>query len=168
MAPSLRRVINATGVILHTNLGRAPLARAAAARVADLAAGYTNLEYDLDEGNPRAARCARGATASSSDRGRGRGRREQQRGRDASRARGARHRTRSRSSPAANWSKSAAGFRVPRCARSIGCDPARGRHHQSHARGRLRGGDRRSHGAHPAGPSVELSHRGFHRTSIAR
>jgi L-seryl-tRNA(Ser) seleniumtransferase len=49
-APSLRRVINATGVIIHTNLGRAPLARAAAARVADLAAGYTNLEYDLTKG----------------------------------------------------------------------------------------------------------------------
>jgi hypothetical protein len=46
-APSLRRVINATGVILHTNLGRAPLAPAAAARVAALARGYTNLEYDL-------------------------------------------------------------------------------------------------------------------------
>jgi L-seryl-tRNA(Ser) seleniumtransferase len=49
-APSLRRVINATGVVIHTNLGRAPLARAAADRVAALAVGYTNLEYDLDRG----------------------------------------------------------------------------------------------------------------------
>ena len=49
-APSLRRVINATGVIVHTNLGRAPLARVAAARVAALAVGYTNLEYDVAEG----------------------------------------------------------------------------------------------------------------------
>ena len=49
-APSLRRVINATGVILHTNLGRAPLGAEAAARVAALAAGYTNLEYDLEAG----------------------------------------------------------------------------------------------------------------------
>ena len=48
-APSLRAVINATGVILHTNLGRAPLARAAIERVSALA-GYTNLEYDLDKG----------------------------------------------------------------------------------------------------------------------
>ena len=47
--PSLRPVINATGVILHTNLGRAPLARAAVERVAALAA-YSNLEYDLDTG----------------------------------------------------------------------------------------------------------------------
>lgn len=48
--PSLRRVINATGVIIHTNLGRAPLARAAAERVATLSVGYTNLEYDLAAG----------------------------------------------------------------------------------------------------------------------
>ena len=49
-APSLRRVINATGVVIHTNLGRAPLSRAAADRVAALGAGYTNLEYDIERG----------------------------------------------------------------------------------------------------------------------
>src|SRR5271169_249891 len=43
-APSLRRVINATGVVLHTNLGRAPLAWF------DLLSGYSNLEYDLAAG----------------------------------------------------------------------------------------------------------------------
>jgi L-seryl-tRNA(Ser) seleniumtransferase len=43
-------VINATGVIVHTNLGRAPLPAAAAARVAALAAAYSNLEYDLVRG----------------------------------------------------------------------------------------------------------------------
>lgn len=48
---SLRRVINATGVIIHTNLGRAPLAAAAAARVAKIATGYSNLEYDLVQGS---------------------------------------------------------------------------------------------------------------------
>jgi L-seryl-tRNA(Ser) seleniumtransferase len=48
--PSLRRVINATGVIVHTNLGRAPLADAARSRISELGAGYTNLEYDLDRG----------------------------------------------------------------------------------------------------------------------
>ncbi len=47
--PRLRRVINATGVILHTNLGRAPLPPSTLARVAE-AAGYSNLEFDLDEG----------------------------------------------------------------------------------------------------------------------
>ena len=49
-APSLCRVINATGVVLHTNLGRAPLAAEAMARAAELASGYSNLEYDLDRG----------------------------------------------------------------------------------------------------------------------
>ena len=49
-APRLRRVLNATGVIVHTNLGRAPLAGAALARVAEIAGGYSNLEYDLAGG----------------------------------------------------------------------------------------------------------------------
>jgi L-seryl-tRNA(Ser) seleniumtransferase len=48
--PLLEPVINATGVVLHSNLGRAPLALAAAERVRDIAAGYSNLEYDLEEG----------------------------------------------------------------------------------------------------------------------
>jgi len=48
--PRLRRVINATGVIVHTNLGRAPLAGDALDRVATVAAGYSNLEYDVGEG----------------------------------------------------------------------------------------------------------------------
>jgi L-seryl-tRNA(Ser) seleniumtransferase len=46
----LRRVINASGVVLHTNLGRAPLAEAALARVQEVARGYSNLEYDLADG----------------------------------------------------------------------------------------------------------------------
>jgi L-seryl-tRNA(Ser) seleniumtransferase len=49
-APRLRRVLNATGVIVHTNLGRAPLAEAALAHVSSAARGYSNLEYDLDAG----------------------------------------------------------------------------------------------------------------------
>jgi L-seryl-tRNA(Ser) seleniumtransferase len=48
--PSLRRVLNATGVIVHTNLGRAPLAAAARAAAADAAQGYSNLELDLEDG----------------------------------------------------------------------------------------------------------------------
>ena len=48
--PSLRRVINATGVIVHTNLGRAPLPAAAIDRIAATAGGYSNLEYDLAVG----------------------------------------------------------------------------------------------------------------------
>ena len=49
-APHLRRAINATGVIVHTNLGRAPLAEAALDRVREIAQGYSNLEYDLTAG----------------------------------------------------------------------------------------------------------------------
>lgn len=49
LRPSLRRVINATGVIVHTNLGRAPLAHQAIDRIATIA-GYSNLEFDLDQG----------------------------------------------------------------------------------------------------------------------
>ena len=48
--PSLRGVINATGVVLHTNLGRAPLAEAAADAMATTARGYSNLEYDVESG----------------------------------------------------------------------------------------------------------------------
>jgi L-seryl-tRNA(Ser) seleniumtransferase len=48
--PSLRRVLNATGVIVHTNLGRAPLADAALEQVVATARGYSNLELDLRDG----------------------------------------------------------------------------------------------------------------------
>lgn len=48
--PSLRRVINATGVVLHTNLGRAPLADVAIRAIGEVAQGFSNLEYDLDAG----------------------------------------------------------------------------------------------------------------------
>lgn len=50
LTPSLRAVINATGVVLHTNLGRAPLSHAAARAVAEVATGYSNLEFDLARG----------------------------------------------------------------------------------------------------------------------
>jgi len=47
---SLRRVINATGVILHTNLGRAPLSKPALKHLVQVARGYSNLEFDLESG----------------------------------------------------------------------------------------------------------------------
>jgi L-seryl-tRNA(Ser) seleniumtransferase len=55
LEPRLRRVVNATGVVVHTNLGRAPLAPEALARVNEVARGYSNLEYDL-EGGARGSR----------------------------------------------------------------------------------------------------------------
>lgn len=48
--PTLRPVINATGVIIHTNLGRSPLCADALAAMVDVGEGYSNLEYDLDAG----------------------------------------------------------------------------------------------------------------------
>ena len=58
--PSLRPVINATGVVLHTNLGRAPLAETAIAAIGRVARGYSNLEYDIESGSrgSRYAHCA--------------------------------------------------------------------------------------------------------------
>jgi L-seryl-tRNA(Ser) seleniumtransferase len=50
LRPRLRRVINGTGVVVHTNLGRAPLAEEALQRVHDSARGYSNLEFELEEG----------------------------------------------------------------------------------------------------------------------
>jgi L-seryl-tRNA(Ser) seleniumtransferase len=50
LRPSLRPLFNATGVVLHTNLGRAPLAPAALAAIAATAAGFSNLEYDVERG----------------------------------------------------------------------------------------------------------------------
>lgn len=51
LRPSLRRVLNATGVVIHTNLGRAPLPEAAARALQDAAVGYSNLEMDLPSGS---------------------------------------------------------------------------------------------------------------------
>ena len=48
--PGLRRVVNATGVVVHTNLGRAPLGSAACAAVVEAARGYSTLEYDVEQG----------------------------------------------------------------------------------------------------------------------
>jgi L-seryl-tRNA(Ser) seleniumtransferase len=50
MRPNLRRVVNATGIVVHTNLGRSLLAREAIENIVTVAAGYSNLEYDLAQG----------------------------------------------------------------------------------------------------------------------
>lgn len=47
LRPSLRRVVNATGVVVHTNLGRSPLPEEAVRAVANVARGYSTLEYDV-------------------------------------------------------------------------------------------------------------------------
>lgn len=50
LQPNMRRVINATGTILHTNLGRAPISKEHMAHIAEIATGYSNLEYNLNAG----------------------------------------------------------------------------------------------------------------------
>ena len=60
--PSPRRVINATGVVIHTNLGRAPLSEEAANAAMEAGAGYSDLEIDLEKGE----RGGRDATLKSS------------------------------------------------------------------------------------------------------
>ena len=49
--PNMRKVINGTGTILHTNLGRAPISPEHMQRAARLVSGYSNLEYNLEEGH---------------------------------------------------------------------------------------------------------------------
>jgi L-seryl-tRNA(Ser) seleniumtransferase len=49
-APNMRSVINATGTILHTNLGRAPISEKHMEQIANIATGYSNLEYNLEAG----------------------------------------------------------------------------------------------------------------------
>ena len=79
LAPSLRHVINATGVILHTNLGRAPLAATAIAQIAETATRYSNLEYDIEKRRAREARRPHRAAARGSLGRRGGDRGQQQR-----------------------------------------------------------------------------------------
>ncbi|HOK48733.1 MAG TPA: L-seryl-tRNA(Sec) selenium transferase, partial [Sedimentibacter sp.] len=47
---NMKKVINGTGTILHTNLGRAPISQEAAERAKDIVTGYSNLEFDLESG----------------------------------------------------------------------------------------------------------------------
>ena len=163
LRPSLRRVLNATGVVVHTNLGRAPLAPAARAAVAAAAEGYSNLELDLATGergsrhahveallrevtgaqaamavNNCAAAVLLAAAALAGGRARG--------GRVARAA----HRDR-RLLP------------HPRGRGAVRRAPRRGRHHEPHAAARLRAGARAGHGRDPARAPANFRTRRLHR-----
>ena len=129
MAPSLRPVINATGTLLHTNLGRAPLSAEALAAIEGVSRSYSNLEFDLEtrRARPPQRPCRRAAVPA--DRGRSGDRGQQQRRRGA-----------------AGAGRPGRGERGDRLPRRTGRDrrllphprgdgrrrspPARGRHHQ--------------------------------------
>ena len=127
-AASLRPVINATGILLHTGLGRAPLAEEAIAAVAEVARGYCNLELDLEEGTRAAAPRDR-AAALRADRGRGRDGRQQQRRRHRAGLAGAGGRARGdRLARAARRDRRQ--LPAPGDLRGLGGHPPRGRHDQ--------------------------------------
>ncbi len=159
----LRPVINATGVLLHTGLGRAPMAREAIEAVAEVAGGYCNLELDLGDGARGAADVRRGGLAPRADRRGGRHGRQQQRRRHRARLAGSGGR--------------AGGHRLARAARGdrrqlppardlrgLRGQPARGRHDQQDPAGGLstrhRPGDRRD----PPRASQQLPDRRVHRS----
>ena len=161
--PALRRVLNATGVLVHTNLGRAPLAEAALERVRE-AAGYSNLEYDL---STRLARLAPGpprAAAAAADRSRGGDRRQQQRRGAPARARRARRGPRGRRL-ARRADRDRRRLPHPGRARPLGRPPRRGRDDEPDARRRLRARDRAGDGAAAARAPVELPRRRLHRAA---
>ena len=164
---SLRPVINATGVVIHTNLGRAPIADAAIERVAAIAKGYSNLEYDLAEGE-RGSRTVHAESLLTSLTGAEAAIVVNNNaaatlliltglaaGREVVISRG-------------ELVEIGGGFRVPDVMRAVGRGAARGRHHQPHARHRLHGGGLAGDGDVPARAPVELPHRRIHRAPVAR
>ena len=156
-APRLRRVLNATGVIVHTNLGRAPLAASARAAVARAAEGYSNLELDLETGERGSRHDHVEAAAVLADRRGGGDRGQQLRRRDAAGGGGA-----GRAWPRGDRLARAAGGdrrRVPGAGgdRAGGRAAGRGRHHEPDATRRLRARDRRRHRARSCAPTRRTS-----------
>ena len=166
-AASLTEVINATGVLVHTNLGRAPLSQAARDALA-AAAGTCDVEFDLATG-ARAAQRGRGvieALRRAVPARAGGGRRQQQRGRPRAR----RHRP-GRGPGDHHQPRRAHRDRRPlppaRPAREHRRAAAGGRHHQPDQRRGLRAGDRPGHRLHPQGPPLQLPGRGVHQAGHA-
>ena len=165
--PSLRRVLNATGVLVHTNLGRAPLAEAALARVVEVGAGYSNLEYDLEA---RGARIAAGSSrvAPSAPHGRrGRPRGQQQRRGGAARARRARRRPRG-GGLARRADRDRGRLPHPGGARALRRASRGGGDDEPDACCRLRARDRARDRRSASGAPVELPSRGLLRAAAAR
>ena len=167
MRPSLVRVINATGVILHTNMGRAPLSAAAVARMAISPAGTAISNTTSSGARADAATHTRERAAHASHRRRKRAGRQQQRRGHAADARRARERPRGHVSRG-ELVEIGGGFRVPDVMAQSGAILREVGHDQPDARRRLRRGDRRADRADSARPSIQLQHPGLRRTSGAR
>ena len=158
---SQRQVVNATGVVVHTNLGRAPLSDAARQAVL-LAGGVTDVELDLATGQrgPRGAGALMALAAAVPGR-RGRARREQRRSSVVVGHLRARTRPHGRGRP---WRAGRDRRRLPDpgAARVGGRPAARGGNHQPGPPRRLRPRRRRLHGLRAQGAPVQLPHRGVH------
>ena len=137
-APSLRRVINATGVIVHTNLGRAPLPAAARAAVAAGGRGLLEPRVRPRSGRARLAPRPRRGAAVRADRRRGGDRRQQLRGRRAAGRGRAGRRGREVVVSRGQLVEIGGSFRIPDIVAPVGRAAGRGRHHEPHAAARLR------------------------------
>ena len=159
--PRPQPVINATGVIIHTNLGRAPLSEASVDAMHDAADRYTDLELDIDLGPSRFAPVPPSTHSPPPYRGRIRPGRQQQRFRRLSRPIRHSPRKRCRRLP---WRGGGNRRRFPRsrCARPERCPAGGSRHHQPHLRLRLRVRHHPRNRRPPQSPRQQLPCRGLH------
>ena len=166
-ASSMQAVLNATGVVLHTNLGRAPLSAAARDALA-AAAGYVDVEYDVTTGQraPR-GRGRVGRAAPGRPRCRGRPDRQQRRGRSRAGHDGVRRWPRGDHQPGRDG-RDRRRFPAAGADRVDGRAVARGRDDQSRHAGRLRRCDQRRHRVHPQGASQQLPSRRVHVVGVGR
>ena len=164
--PSLRRVLNATGVLVHTNLGRAPLAEAALARVVEVGAGYSNLEYDLEGGKRGSRQDHLGSLLRSPHGRRGRSRGQQQRRGGAARARRARRGPRG-GGLARRVDRDRGRLPHPRGARALRRAARGGGDDEPDACRRLRARDRARDRRSASGAPVELPSRGLLRATAS-
>ena len=165
--PSLRRVLNATGVLIHTNLGRAPLAQAALDRVVEVGGELFQPRVRPRRGSARIAPGPSHRAAAADHRRRGCARREQQRCRRDARPGRARRGPRG-ARLARRADRDRRRLQDPRRARPLGRPARRGRDDEPHAGRGLRACARPGDGRDPARAPVELPGRRLHRAARSR
>ncbi len=165
--PSLRRVLNLTGTVLHTNLGRAPLAEAALQAVTDVARGYSTLEYDLAAGKRGERHVHVEELLCRLTGGAGRHGGEQQR-RGGAVGPGRPGRRQERPGFARRADRDRRLVPHPRDHGRRRGQTGRGRHHQQDPPRRLPQGHRRRHRPDPQGPHQQLPDSRLHRRGARR